>query len=408
LIGTYTDEDGNTIDLQETVTQLVANTDQTFTFTHEDGTTSTINVKDLETITQITDVIATGNLIGTYENEAGVLVDIRETITALAVTGPQELTYTDEAGQPVVVNIADLETLTKLTDVLADGHLIGVYTDENGNSVKLLETVTSTTTVGNVVTLTHEDGTTSTIDIGALETLTKLTNVLANGNVIGTYTDEDGIAVDLRETVTKIAANTDGTFSFGHEDGSVSTIDIGDLETLTTITNTIVGNRIATYTDEAGGAFDINETVTELVANADGTLTYVDETGTKNNIVISGGTTYPVKTIYEEFYASGSDNGTTEAWSRNMQLTRLSTGRWQVTLTTAHPDGTAYAANVLTQEQANLRDPILPFIEQGSKTATGFILALVTGDNGLNADPYVDTPFTISINAPVQVLVDNP
>ena len=409
LIGVYTDEDGNDIDLRETVTKLVANTDQTFTFTHEDGSESTINVKDLETLTTVTQVISTGHLIGVYENEAGALVDIRETVTKLAVTGAQELTFTDEEDNDVVINIGDLETLTKLTDVLANGHVIGVYVDENGNGTKLLETITSTVTVGQTVILTHEDGSESKIDVGDLETLTKLTDVLTAGHLIGIYTDEDGNDVDLRETVTKIVANADGTFSFSHEDGSVSKIDIGDLETLTTITNTIAaGNLIATYNNEAGAAVDINETITQLVANPDGTLTYVDETGKKNIVSVSDGIAHPVQTIYEEFYAVASDDGFNATWGRNMKMERIGVGIWKVYLFPDHPDGTQYVANVLTQEQANLRDSVLPWIEQGSKTPSGFTLHLVTGDNGTGADIYVDTPFTVSVNAPVNVLIEGP
>jgi len=408
LIGIYTDEDGNSINLRETVTQLVANADQTFTFTHEDGSTSTIDITDLETITQITDVINTGNLIGTYENEAGQLVDIRETITSLAVTGPQEITYTNEVDDDVVVSIADLETITTITGLLANGHLIGEYENEDGMVFDLLETITSTTVSGQVVTFVHEDASTSTIDIAALETLTDIADVLAVGHIIGTYTDEDGGQTELRETITQITANNDGTFTFTHEDASQSTIDISDLETLTTITQTITGNRIATYTNETGAAVDINETITELVANADGTLTYVDEAGVKHEIIIENGNTYPVQTIYEEFYAIGTDDGITVAWNRNMKMQRVSAGIWEVGFATPHPDGTAYAVNVLTQEQANLRDSVMPWIEQGSKTANGFRLHLVTGDNGTAADIYVDTPFTISINAPVKVLVEGP
>jgi len=408
LIGIYTDEDGNSINLRETVTQLVANADQTFTFTHEDGSTSTIDITDLETITQITDVITTGNLIGTYENEAGQLVDIRETITSLAVTGPQEITYTNEVDDNVVISIADLETITTITGLLANGHLIGEYENEDGMVFDLLETITSTTVSGQVVTFVHEDASTSTIDIAALETLTDIADVLAVGHIIGTYTDEDGGQTELRETITQITANNDGTFTFTHEDASQSTIDISDLETLTTITQTITGNRIATYTNETGAAVDINETITELVANADGTLTYVDEAGVKHEIIIENGNTYPVQTIYEEFYAIGTDDGITVAWNRNMKMQRVSAGIWEVGFATPHPDGTAYAVNVLTQEQANLRDSVMPWIEQGSKTANGFRLHLVTGDNGTAADIYVDTPFTISINAPVKVLVEGP
>jgi len=109
--------------------------------------------------------------------------------------------------------------------------------------------------------------------------------------------------------------------------------------------------------------------------------------------------------IYEETYAAGSDDGINQAWGRNMRVTRTGVGAWTASFATPHPDGTRYAASILTEEQVANSDPILPYIDQGTKTASGFNFHLVTGDNGLAADPPVDTPFTVSIDGPVTVLV---
>ncbi|PQJ20971.1 hypothetical protein BST93_00450 [Nonlabens tegetincola] len=91
------------------------------------------------------------------------------------------------------------------------------------------------------------------------------------------------------ETLTEIAENTDGTFTYTDEDGVDTIIDISNLETLTLLAqaagNTDAevtagdANTIATYTDEDGSAFTINETVTALVENTNGTVTYTDEAG---------------------------------------------------------------------------------------------------------------------------------
>ena len=112
-----------------------------------------------------------------------------------------------------VISVANLETLTSVTNVLTAGHLIGTYTDEDGNTVDLLETVTTLTESGSTFTFTHEDGGTSTIDIADLETLTSVTNVLTAGHLIGTYADEDGNTVDLLETITTLTQNADGSFT---------------------------------------------------------------------------------------------------------------------------------------------------------------------------------------------------
>ena len=377
-------------------------------FTDENGDDTLVSIADLETITDVTDLLTDGHLIGTYNNEDGTTFDLLETVTSLASDG-QNLVFTDENGDPTTISIADLETLTTITEVVTTGHLIGVYENEAGALVDLRETITAIALTGpDQITFTDELGNDTVIDLPNLETITDITALLDDGHLIGTYNNEDGTTFDLRETVTALADNGDGTYTFTHEDGTASTIDATAVETLTTLTNTIAGNRIGTYTDEATGSFDINETITELVDNGDGTLTYVDEAGEKHLIEISDGVVHPVQVIYEEFYAGGTDDGLNLTWGRNLKMQRIAQGIWEVGFVAPHPDGTAYAINVLTQEEANLRDSVLPWVEQGSKTPNGFIIHLVTGDNGGTADTYVDTPFTVSVNAPVKVLVEGP
>jgi len=276
-IGTYTDEAGNTFDIDETITSLVDNGDGTFSFTHEDGSTSTLDAASLETLTTVTNLVA-GNRIGTYTDEDGVSFDIDETITSLVDNGDQTFTFTHEDGSATTLDVTDLETLTLVTNTIA-GNRIATYTDEDGITFDVDETITELVDNGDgTFTFTHEGGGQSTIDAASLETLTTLTNTVA-GNRIGTYTDEDGVSFDLNETVTSLVDNGDQTMTFTHEDGTTSTIDATALETLTLITNTVAGNRIATYTDEDGATFDVNETITSLVNNGDRTFTYTNEQG---------------------------------------------------------------------------------------------------------------------------------
>src|SRR5690606_5323832 len=170
------------------------------------------------------------------------------------------------------------------------------YLDETGDPhdidmtgiVKNLETLT--TIVANAdgtFTYNAEDGLPTTIDIADLETLTTL--ALAGDDVNITYTDENGDPHDIDmtgivknlETLTTIVANADGTFTYNAEDGLPTTIDIADLETLTTLA--LAGDDVnITYTDENGDPHDIDmtgivknlETLTTIVANADGTFPY--------------------------------------------------------------------------------------------------------------------------------------
>ena len=294
LIGTYQNEDGSNVDLLETVTSLVDNGDGTFTYTAEDGSASTLNASALETLTTFTNTVM-GNPIGTYTDEDGVSFDVNETVTALFDNGDQTFSFANEAGNITTLDVADLETLTLLTGTLASGNAIGTYTDEDGVSFTLNESITSLATSGaSTFTFTHEDGGTTTLDVADLEALTTVTNIVA-GNRIATYTDEDGVSFDVNETITTLVDNGDGTFTFTDEAGTPSIISAASLETLTTVTNVVAGNRIATYTDEDGVSFDVNETVTSLVDNGDGTFTFTDEAG--NQSVISAASLETLTTV---------------------------------------------------------------------------------------------------------------
>ena len=468
LIGTFINEDEVEFDLLETVTTFTANPDGTFTFTSEDGTETDLDITALETMTEVIDVLGGGHLIGTFVNENDVEFDLHETITELASDG-QNLVFTDEEGIETTISIAALESITNVTGLLDAGHLIGTYTNEDDVEFDLLETVTSLTVEDQEFTFTHEDGSTTTIDISDLETLTTidqvvtaghligvyeneagalvnlretitsleatgpaqltftdefgdptvislpnlesittLVGVLDNGNLIGTYTNEAGAVINLRETVTTIVDNGDGTYEFNHEDGSTSTIDTNTIETLTAVTNTINGNRIGTYQPESGPPVDIDETITELVANDDGSLTYTDEAGVEHDIQVVADVVETVAVIYEEFYAGGSDDGSTQAWGRNLRMERIANGRWNVVFGSSHPDGTDYAANILTQEGLAQSDSVLAWIIEGTKTEDGFTIQLATGDNGGTPDVGVNNAFTVSVNAPRRVLIENP
>jgi len=282
-IGTYTNEDGVVIDFNESITTLTDNGDGTFTFTHEGGGTSTLDAASLETLTTLTNFLTSGNQIGTYTNEDGVIVDFNESITSLVDNGDGTLTFTQEGGGTQTIdigaNIANLETLTAITNTIA-GNRIATYTDEDGNTWDINETITTIVDNGDgSFDFTNENGDTVTFT----ETLTTLTNFLTSGNQIGTYTNEDGVIVDFNESITSLVDNGDGTLTFTQEGGGTQTIDIGaniaNLETLTAITNTIAGNRIATYTDEDGNTWDINETITTIVDNGDGSFDFTNENG---------------------------------------------------------------------------------------------------------------------------------
>lgn len=180
-----------------------------------------------DVVTEINGTIV-GHKIGTYTNEDSVAVDINETITELVqtVTSGQILaTYTNEDGADVEI-FAPNDVVTTVANTIS-GHKIGDYTNEAAASIDINETVTA------------------------------VTQIVTAGDLLATYTDENGAD-------TEIYAPKD---------------------VITAITDTFAGHLIATYTNEDNSDFKINETVTsiERVGN---NLEYIDEAGDKTTIEI--------------------------------------------------------------------------------------------------------------------------
>jgi hypothetical protein len=126
-----------------------------------------------------------------------------------------------------------------------------------------------------------------------VETVTYLSNTIA-GHKIGDYTNENGTVVDIDETITTLVDNENGTYTYTSETGVQTVITIPEPvefeETVTTIQNTVEGHKIGDYINEAAATVDINETVTALTDNEDGTATYINEDG--DEVTISLGNTY--------------------------------------------------------------------------------------------------------------------
>ena len=243
------------------------------------------------------------------------------------------------------------------------------------------------------LTFVDETGTPETISID-LETLTVLT-ALVKGNPIATYTDEDGANVDIFETITSLVDNGDGTYDFTNEDGVTVTITDTDTDTLAGLT--CAAGEYVTWDGAAWVCSAAPSTDDQQLKISGGTIAIED----------GNSVTFPVETIYVETFAAGSANGTTQAWARDATITRFGTGHWRVAFGFAHPDGVDYAVSIVTEE-GTLRDTPLWYVDEGTKTANGFDLSIVTGDNGRAADIFVDAPFTFSVAAPIDVLTPAP
>ena len=251
----------------------------------------------LETLTSISVDTSTG--IVTYIDEdlqptdinIAMLVDSFETVTSVAISGDTAFVYRDEDNNETLIDIRDIETLTTVTNTVA-GNLIATYTDEDGVPTDINETITDLRIDGQNIIYTPEDGLEDTISVSALETLTSITVDTSTGIV--TYFDEDlqptdidiALLVDSFETVTSVAISGDTAFVYRDEDNNETLIDIRDIETLTTVTNTVAGNLIATYTDEDGVPTDINETITDLRIDGQ-SIIYTPEDGLEDTISVS-------------------------------------------------------------------------------------------------------------------------
>ncbi|OXA85761.1 hypothetical protein B0A62_24175, partial [Flavobacterium hydatis] len=199
-------------------------------------------IKANETLTTITPIVTTGNIIANYTNEAGgTPVDIKETITSLTdvvtqVTDPfgnikdlHTLTYVDETNTAFPIDLSILvkgvETLTSLSYDGTTQSLI--YKDEEGNSsdFKLTDLVgdaqTLTTLQVNLVTgtldFTDEHGTVNPIDLSAAVKepwFSSTTNVGATLNTENIYTQGwVGIGYTTPSTATNEKLRVNGAIT---------------------------------------------------------------------------------------------------------------------------------------------------------------------------------------------------
>ena len=386
---------GVTTSIKETITSIsafsISGNTITLTYIDEAGATNTKTLDvPSDVITNITNTV-TGHKIGTYTNESGVAVDINETITTItntadgSATGITNLigTYTNEDGIEVDIN----ENVTQLTELNSAPIKNGIaeFKNEQGVVTTISETVTSVSDFsisGNTITLSYVDETgttnTETLNIPS-DVVTTLTNTVT-GNKIGTYTNESGTVVDINETITTLT-KSGTTYTYTSENGTVTTFDLAPLDVnltpitytptstgntsnlnslvvdplgdiyiidsqgdakklnvaqvVTTLTNTVTGNKIGTYTNENGVAVDINETVTSLVDNGDGTITYTNENGTATIVTLGSegapvtvGVNPPTGTSIEGAIHLVTDDGTPTGTVLEQYIYDTDSGVW--------------------------------------------------------------------------------
>ena len=334
----YVDEDGVTTQLDltalvqnlETLTTVVENTDGTFTYTDEDGGTTVIDVSNLETLTTITQEIGNtdaevtsgdANTIASYVNEDGVTTTINETVTSLAFDEiSNELEYTDENGATTVADLSSVVHSGTEGSVFFAGasgsptednaqlfwddtnNRLGIGTTTPDSKLQVIGTIrsqgvsNSDGTIGLPSYRFSNDGNTGlyrpSADVlgvvtGGVEAMRSTTTGGLTTVTINETLDLDGPLLDETDaagTVGQIlTATATGTLWADSPDDTVTTItqSTGNADADVTAGDAAT---IATYTNEAGTAVTINETVTTFEGQTDGTFIYTNEAGTSETI----------------------------------------------------------------------------------------------------------------------------
>ncbi|NQZ45881.1 MAG: hypothetical protein HRT65_16375, partial [Flavobacteriaceae bacterium] len=329
----YTNEDATAqtvniasiVDAQETLTSLVDNGDGTISYTDEDSVEHQLDISTIAGTETVTNLIDNGDGSITYTNEEGTdqtldllpFIQAQETLTTLVDNGDGTITYTDEDGVETLLNIAVIGGAETVTNLIDNGDGSITYTNEAGTDqtldllpfIQAQETLTTLVDNGDgTITYTDEDSVVHQLDIATIVGDETVTNLIDNGDGSITYTNEEGTEqtldlapfIQAQETLTSLVDNGDGTLTYTDEDNSGTDIDIANIveseETLTVLNVTTNDNGTGsdpsddfdqlTYQDENGTAHAIDlstvatqETVTSLVDNGDGTITYTDEAG---------------------------------------------------------------------------------------------------------------------------------
>lgn len=283
---TYTNEAGTTFDIDvkddtDTTYVLSENNDGTITLTGSDSTTQTLDICAIianncpETVTSLT--ISGTDILFTDENNTVNTIAIPQ--PTFIETAPGIFEYTPVGQTPLVLDTTS--TPSTITNTVT-GHLILTHDNGDGTSTDVNETITSVTYNGTTGELTYKDET------GADNVITlPLENFLSTASfdpttneLTLTLSDNSTFTVDLAElmdTYELVTTNTDSVTTTLSGNGSTAT----PWDVSSNVNIDPSATNIATITS---GGLLVEETVTSLVLNVDGTYTYTSEDGTQTKI----------------------------------------------------------------------------------------------------------------------------
>ena len=340
---TYTDNAGATTvipaPVPETVTTLVDNPNNTFTYTNEDGVATTVgtgtvasNGDDTATITDSEGNAATfcenpvkrsrlnanGDLVVIYqdgtidifEHDSDTLVVNPDgsvthtavngevqvipapTVSALAVAG-SAVTHTNGDGVAVTFDICAIVAANCNSPMTLNPDGSVDYVDNAGNATTI-PAPTNSALVADVAagTFTHTsgDGVDTVVDVCALAQ--SCAPSLVPGPGVNEYTFNNGYGntqiIDVNELDMDINSLvvTGSVVNFTAEDGSTGSFDICAIVAANCNSPMVVNaDGSVSYTDNAGALTVIPApVVTTLILNADGSATYTSENGTSTTI----------------------------------------------------------------------------------------------------------------------------
>ncbi|NGX85319.1 hypothetical protein, partial [Aequorivita sp. KMM 9714] len=368
----YTDEDGvvTSIDLEqviknfETITTLIKQGDGTYTFTNEAGEVTVIDVigdvvtnienqgdiynEIISIITANTDVFV-DNGDGTFTHTAanGDVVTFDANTTAMVDNGDGTYTFTNANGETITVDvIGDVVTniqnqgdifneiisiINANSDVLVDnGDGTFTHTAANGDVVTFDANTTSMVDNGDgTYTFTNANGETITVDvIGDVVTNIQNQGDIYNeiitmlqgeyGNVIYNpttnkfyYIDENGNQqeIDWSEfnTVNTSFTLVGEMLVITDSDNNTVELSVDEIANNSTFINTLTTNQ--QFIDEIINLIELNETVTNLVDNGNGTITYTNEDNVSVIIDLSAGPQGPAGEDGKSAYEIALENG---------------------------------------------------------------------------------------------------
>lgn len=145
-----------------------------------------------------------------------------------------------------------------------------------------------------------------------------------------------------------------------------------------------------------------------LAAEADNQLTLGTNGGVYLPTATSNGPLNVQTQTIGYVFAAGLTQGNNgnNLFNINSSVTNTANGQYTVTFNTAHPNGANYSIVLGVEEDDTNRDARIIQVIDGSQTANGFSVMILTGDNGGTADPLVEENWSFQVAAEITVVTN--